>query len=113
MPGGSVQTSSYSPASGAVNVTVSEAPGCTIVAVATLIGSPRVKLCGTVVDRFSKVSATSASAGTVTSAGSKSKALPVSVPTVISTTSDETPSVGVGSRGVGLGAPTLPAGPIR
>ena len=61
MPGCRVQTNAYSPGSGALNSTVSEVPGATIVDVATLIGPWKVRLCGTD-DRFSKVSRMSAPA---------------------------------------------------
>jgi hypothetical protein len=44
IPGWSVHTNSYSPGSGATNSIVSSSPEATVVAVATLIGSPNVRL---------------------------------------------------------------------
>jgi hypothetical protein len=71
-----------------VTSNVSDDPAATIVAVATLGGPWKVRLCGTEA-RFSNVSRTSAPAGTVTSAGSNLSSAPVSVPTVISTISPD------------------------
>src|SRR4051812_29231391 len=74
----------YVPGPGAVNPIVSDVPGATIVDVATFIGSPRVRLWGTVA-WFSKTSRTCAPALTSISPGTNFSSLPVSVPMVTST----------------------------